>query len=67
MLGNFSCFFAVFRYFFFKILKVFKKLFQEFHLSSNSDPEKARHNFGPNPGPNCLQRLSVDNTGRLKS
>ena len=34
-------------------------------IRSNSlDPDQARHNVGPDMGPNCLQKLSADNTRR---
>ena len=42
---------------FFKII-VFKKFFQKL------DPDVVRHFVGPDLGPNCLQRLSADNTSR---
>ena len=28
------------------------------------DPDQPRHSFGPDLGPNCLQRLSADDTSR---
>ena len=31
-------------------------------LSSSLDPDQARHNVWPDLGPNCLQRLSADDT-----
>ena len=34
-------------------------------MESNSlDPDQARHYVGPDLGPNCLQRLSADDTRR---
>ena len=30
------------------------------------DPDQTRQFIGPNLGSNCLQRLSVDNTGRQR-
>ena len=30
------------------------------------DPDQARHKVGPDLGPDCLQRLSADNTNRQK-
>ena len=29
-------------------------------MSNNLDPDQDRHSVGPDLGPNCLQRLSVD-------
>ena len=29
-------------------------------MSNSLDPNQARHNVGPDLGPNCLQRLSGD-------
>ena len=52
---------------FFKI-RFFEKFFQEYHhsirLSNSLDPDQARHFVGPDLDPNCLQRLSADNTSR---
>ena len=54
MRGNFACFF------FFRML-IFKKSFRNTIRVSNSlDPDQAGHFIGPDVGPNCLQRLSVD-------
>ena len=33
-------------------------------MSNSLDPDQARHFVGPDLGPNCLQRLSADNTSR---
>ena len=33
-------------------------------VSNSLDPDQARHFVGPDLGSNCLQRLTVDNTGR---
>ena len=30
------------------------------------DPDQVRHFLGPGLGPNCLQKLSADNTGRQR-
>ena len=35
-------------------------------MSNILDPDQAQHFIGPDPGPNCLQRLSADDTGRLR-
>ena len=31
-----------------------------FILSNDFNPDQARHSVGPDPDPNCLQRLSID-------
>ena len=46
---------------FFKI-NFFEKFFQEYHLSDRLDPDQARHIVRPDLGPNCLQRLSAEDT-----
>ena len=33
-------------------------------VSNNLDPDQARHFVGPDLGPNCLKRLSTDDTSR---
>ena len=33
-------------------------------MLNSLDPDQARHFVGPDPGPNCLQRLSADNASR---
>ena len=35
-------------------------------MSNSLDPDQARQNVGPDLGPNCLQRLSADDTSRLR-
>ena len=35
-------------------------------VSNRLDPDQARHFVGPDLGPNCLQRLSVDDTSRQR-
>ena len=35
-------------------------------VSNSLDPEQARHCVGPDLGPNCLQRLSADDTSMLR-
>ena len=35
-------------------------------VSNNLDPDQARHIVGPDLGPNCLQKLSTDNTSRQR-
>ena len=45
----------------------FKNSFRNaIRLSNNVDPDLARHIVGPYPGPNCLQKLSADDTSRLR-
>ena len=46
---------------------VFEKFFQEYHLSVKQiDPDQARRFVGPDLGPNCLPRLSADDTRRQR-
>ena len=35
-------------------------------MSKSLDPDQDRHFVGPDLGPNCLQRLSADDTNRQK-
>ena len=35
-------------------------------VSNSLDPDQAQHFVGPDLGPNCLQRLSTDDTCRVK-
>ena len=35
-------------------------------MSNIYDPEKAQHFLEPDLGPNCLQRLSADDTSRQR-
>ena len=35
-------------------------------MSNSLDPDQARHFVGPDLGPNCLQRLSTDDTSNFK-
>ena len=35
-------------------------------MSNSLDPDQARRFVGPELGPNCLPRLSADDTGRQK-
>ena len=44
------------------------QLFQKntFRVSNSLDPGQARHFVGPDLGPNCLQRLSADDTSRQR-
>ena len=47
---------------------IFIYLFKSSGILSEShnrlDPDQARHFVGPDLGPNCLQRLSADDTGK---
>ena len=36
-------------------------------MSNSLVPDQARHFVGPDLDPNCLQRLSADDTGSLKT
>ena len=36
-------------------------------MSIDLDPDQARHSVGPDLGPNCLQRLSADDTSRQRA
>ena len=35
-------------------------------MSNSLDPDQARHSVGPHLVPNCLQKLSADDTGRQR-
>ena len=35
-------------------------------MSKSLDPDQAQHFVGPDLGPNCLQRLSADDTRKQK-
>ena len=52
---------------FFKII-FFEKFFQEYHLSVKQIGSRSGPTFfvGPDLGPNCLQRLSADDTRRQR-
>ena len=50
---------------FFKINFFSKNSFRNtIRVSNSSDPDQARHFVGPDLGPNCLQKLSPDDTSR---
>ena len=34
-------------------------------VSNCSEPDQDRHSVSPDPGPNCLQRLSTDHSSRI--
>ena len=63
MLGNFACFSAVCIFF---SKSTFSKIAHRnaIRVSNSLDPDQARRSAGPDLGPNCLQRLSTENTGR---
>ena len=63
MLGNFTAFLVVCR--FFVKIYVFKKFFQECckHVKQ-CDLDKVRHFVGLDLGPNCLQRQTADEKSR---
>ena len=65
MLGNFSCFLSSADFF---SKSTFSKIFFRItiRVSNSLDPDQARHIVGPDLGPNCLQRLSVDDTSRQR-
>ena len=53
---------------FFKINLFLKNYFRNTIRVSNSlDPDQARHIVGPGLGPNCLQRLSADDTRKHRA
>ena len=66
LLGNFLFFFFVACWFFQN--QLFRKNYFRItiRVSSSLDPDQARLNVGPDHGPNCLQRLSADNTCRQR-
>ena len=35
-------------------------------VSNSLDPDQARHSVGPDLGPNCLQKLSAEDTRRYR-
>ena len=45
-----------------------KKFFQNYHQSVKQFGSRSVQTFGgPEPGPNCLQRLSADDTGKQRA
>ena len=59
--GYLSCFFVV--YWFFSKLTFLKNSFRNIiRVSKSLNPAQARHFVGPDLGPNCLQKLSADDT-----
>ena len=63
MLGNFPCILSAD---FFQNHPFQKILSGIPSVSNNLDPDQARHFVGPDLGPNCLQRLSADNTSKQR-
>ena len=51
---------------FFKITYLKKIFMNTIKVSNSLDPDQARHFVRPDLGPNCLQRLSADDTSRLR-
>ena len=51
---------------FFNIIFYVKKIRNTIRVSNSSDPDQAPHFVGPDLGPNCLQRLSADNTSKRR-
>ena len=43
-----------------------KKIRNTTRMSNSLDPDQSLHVVGPDLGPNCLQRLSVDHTSRQR-
>ena len=65
MLGNFSRFFVICR-FFSKSTFLKNSLRNAITVSNSLDPDQDRHYVGPDLGPNCLQWLSADDTSRQR-
>ena len=65
MLGIFHAFLSSADFFQNKLFE--KKNFRNITKVSNSlDPDQDQRFVGPDLGPNCLSRLSADNTGRQR-
>ena len=62
LLGNFSCLFCCLLIFF--KINFFEKFLYEYHQCQSSDPDQTRHSVRTNLVPNCLQKLSADDTRR---
>ena len=68
LLDNFPCFFCRWPIFF-KIIffeKIPSGIDTIIRVSNSLDTDQTQHCVGTDLGPNCLQRLSADNTGRQK-
>ena len=66
MLGSFSCVLSSADFFFQNRLS--KKILQNYHQSVKQFGSRSVQTFGgPDPGPNCLQRLSADDTGKQRA
>ena len=64
LLGNFTCFFFC-RLLIFSKTTFSKNSFRNaIRVSKSLDPDQARCFVGPDLGPNCLQKLSADDTSR---
>ena len=66
MLGNISCFLLSSDFFFSKSTLLKNSLMNTIIVSNSLDPDQARRYVWPDLGPNCLQKLSADNTSRLR-
>ena len=65
MLGNFHTFSSSADFF---QNHPFRKILSGIPSVSNSlDPDQARHFVGPDLGPNCLQRISVDDSSKQRA
>ena len=53
-------------YFFFKINFFEKKFRNTIRVSNSLEPDQARHFVGPDLDPNCLQKLSANDTSRQR-
>ena len=64
MVYDFACCFIVCCF----LVNIFKKIFQEYHpvLSNSLDPDHALHFVRSYLGPDSLQRLSANDTGRQR-
>ena len=63
LLGNFSCFLPS-ADFFFKSTFLKNSFRNTIRVSNSLDPDQVPCFVGPDLGPNCLQRLSADDTSR---
>ena len=65
LLGNFQAFLPSADFF---QIQLFRKILSEntIRVSNSLDPDQARRFVGPDLGPNCLQRLSAEDTSSQK-
>ena len=64
-LGNVACFLVICCFFFSKSTISKNSFSNIINVSNNLDPDQARHYVGPDLVPNCLQRLSADDTFKV--